>query len=385
MVTMLKQYWFRLPESLRRPIIYFLLTRTLFTILGAASVMLIGRYSDATRQLVPGFNPGYSGNPLLDLWARWDSGWYLHIAESGYTSNVFSSGQTDIAYFPLYPYLIRILSWPFGYNKTAVIVTGILISSVAFIAAAYFLYRLVAKRFNDQIARLSVLLLFLSPMSFIFSAVMTESLFLLLIVLTFWLAEEKRWAWVGAVASLLPLVRPVGPFIVAFLGLMYLNQLKWSWRKLISFQSLWLIGPIIGGLTLLLINYMVTGNPLGFVEAQAAWQRTFLNFSGPSGGLFTLQGLYLALFAVASIVLVTIYRRQIGNLYWLMAVILVLLPLSSSLYGLIRYTAIIFPVYICFALLLDRHKSLYEPAIMAFMLLQGVHFVWWALGMPIMQ
>ena len=42
---------------------------------------------------------------IAGRFARWDSGYYLHIAQYSY-----SSGDTELAFFPLYPIAIRLLS-----------------------------------------------------------------------------------------------------------------------------------------------------------------------------------------------------------------------------------------------------------------------------------
>ena len=45
---------------------------------------------------------------LIDIWTRWDSKWYLSIAENGYTPAAdLSSTISNVAFFPLYPYLIK--------------------------------------------------------------------------------------------------------------------------------------------------------------------------------------------------------------------------------------------------------------------------------------
>ncbi len=41
----------------------------------------------------------------IDVWARWDSGWFLRIAEHGYASDPSSTP----AFFPLYPSLVAAL------------------------------------------------------------------------------------------------------------------------------------------------------------------------------------------------------------------------------------------------------------------------------------
>ena len=48
---------------------------------------------------------------LIDIWTRWDSKWYLSIVENGYTPAAdLSSTISNVAFFPLYPYLIKFLT-----------------------------------------------------------------------------------------------------------------------------------------------------------------------------------------------------------------------------------------------------------------------------------
>ncbi len=384
-MTRVEAYWRRLPESLRLSLIYFAVTRLVFTILGTASIKLIGHYSSEVHHVVFKYIPSVTGIPFLDMWTQWDSGWYLHIAQHGYQNIPDLNGQTDIAFFPLYPYLIRFLSWPFHYNTKAVVVIGLLISSVAFIAAAHFLYKLVAKKFSPKIARLTLLMLFISPASFIFSSVMTESLFFLLLVLAFTWIEENRWWWVGLASGLLVLTRPAALPLMVAIGAIYLMRDRFDWRRLLRWESLWIIGPLIGLGIWLLINHSITGNLFGFVHAERAWQRGFLTLHGPSGDLLTLQGLYLLAFPIATILLVSRFIKKIGWEYWLMTFTLLILPILSGLYGLIRYISVVFPLYIALALLVESRKNWHQPVLITLLLFQGVHFVWWALGMPIMQ
>jgi hypothetical protein len=378
-------YWRRLPEGLRLSIVYFSVTRLIFTLLGVATIKLVGHYSNAAHHVVFNYFPKFSGIPFLDMWAQWDSGWYLHIAQHGYQAIPDINGQTDIAFFPLYPYLIRILAWPFHYSLTAVLIIGLLISSAALIATGHFLYKFTAKKFSPKIARLTLLLLFLSPTGFIFSSIMTESLFLLFLVLAFMWAEQSRWKYVATMSALLVLTRPAGFPAVLVLGIMYAARNNFNWRRLLKIESLWVIGPLLGTACLLLINHAVTGDFLGFAHAEKAWQRGFFTLNGPSGGLLTLQGLYLLAFPLLALFLISRFRKKIGWEYGLLTVALLILPMLSGLYGLIRYICVIFPLYIALALLLESRKNWYEPLLITLLLFQGVHFVWWVLGMPIMQ
>ena len=52
---------------------------------------------------------GGFGDTLLSPLARWDSVWYLSIADSGYDGD-----RRATAFFPLYPLLVRGLATPAG-------------------------------------------------------------------------------------------------------------------------------------------------------------------------------------------------------------------------------------------------------------------------------
>ncbi len=388
MTEFFNRYWRNLPAGLRLVLVYWLFTRIVFTILGTASIFLIGHYSDAVHHVIFPQTPRYSGLPFIDMWSQWDSSWYQHIAKYGYQGIADAHKETDIVFFPLYPYIIRLLSWPFHFANTAVIINGLLVSNICFIVGAYYLYKFAAQRFGERIAKLTTLALFLSPMGFIFSAVMSEGLFFLLLVLAFSWAEAGRWTRVGLASALMVLTRPVGLIVSAVLALMYWLRLKFSWRRLFQLQNLWLLGPFVGLIIFMIINQHIVHDRLGFLHAAGSgWHRHIFYLRGPSGGLLTLQGLYLVAYPLAALALMiwAVVTRRLRWVYALLALAMVVVPGLTGLYGLIRYTSLIFPIYIGLAFLIDRLKAWYEPAIMTLLIIESVHLVWWTLGMPIMQ
>ncbi|HEX3290981.1 MAG TPA: hypothetical protein VHR46_06270, partial [Gaiella sp.] len=74
----------------------------------------------------------------VDVWARWDSNWYLRIAESGY-----SWPSSTPAFFPLYPLLVaglgRVLDDRF-------LLAGLVVSLAACAAAFVLLHGLARER-----------------------------------------------------------------------------------------------------------------------------------------------------------------------------------------------------------------------------------------------
>ena len=67
--------------------------------------------------------------PFLNMWMRWDAGWYQAIAERGYSYS--TTEQSAAAYFPLYPMAMKVLV-RMGAN---VFIAGILVTAACGLAA----------------------------------------------------------------------------------------------------------------------------------------------------------------------------------------------------------------------------------------------------------
>ncbi|MGH3264998.1 MAG: mannosyltransferase family protein, partial [Trebonia sp.] len=101
---------------------------------------------DPTRLTAPF---GFLGNAVVAPLARWDSVWYLTVARNGYAHN-----RERMAFFPLYPALMHVLSWVVRSD----LVAGALISLGALIVALVLIQRLVRLDFDDEVAATTVLL-----------------------------------------------------------------------------------------------------------------------------------------------------------------------------------------------------------------------------------
>ena len=150
-----------------------------------------------------------------DIWAHWDGGWFLRIAEHGYASNVGTA-----AFYPLYPGALAIAGRIVGDHF---IVAGIVLSLVAGLIAVLVLQPL-ATRLVGASGRRTVLYLLLFPMSFFLQAVYSESFFLALAVGAFALAERGRFGWAAVAAGFSLLDRTSG--IAVVLGIAVL-----AWRS----------------------------------------------------------------------------------------------------------------------------------------------------------
>jgi hypothetical protein len=220
---------------------------------------------------------GPVGDVLAAPLGRWDSVWYLAIAGAGYGGD----GVRE-AFFPLYPLLVRIAGAPLG----SALVGGALVSTALLGAALVVLHRLVALDHDRAVARNAVLVTALFPMSFFFSAVYSESLFLALSVGAVYAARRERWAWAGAFGGLAAMTRSAGVGLLVPLALIYLwdvGRPSLRVRRRLRADVLWL-GLVPLGLAAYCAFLALQGHAaLAPFHAQDVW---FRSFAGPFGGVW---------------------------------------------------------------------------------------------------
>ena len=209
---------------------------------------------------------------VTDVWARWDSVWFLKIAEDGYGS----IDRAAAAFYPGYPALVAVLGRLLGGHY---VTAGVLISLAATLGAFVLLYGLARERLGDDGARRAVLYLGLFPMAFFLQAVYSEALFLLLSVAAFVAAERGRFLGAGVLAGLAILTRPAGFALLPALALLAWRS-RWRGTALASLA----VAPALFGLYPLYLWHEVK-DPLAFSDAQEIWTR-HVSWAGPLGGIW---------------------------------------------------------------------------------------------------
>src|SRR3989344_3576145 len=187
------------------------------------------------------------------IWSfgNFDGVHYLRIAQDGYAY------QFTQAFFPLYPILIKLVSYITLGNF---LVAALLISNIAFFVGLLLFFKLIKKIYDERIAFWSTLFLLAFPTSFYFGAVYTEGIFFLMIVATFYLLEEKKILLASIIGTFASATRLVGVFLAPAL------------IKKMNFKSLipLLVVPI--GLILYMFYLKIEfNNPLYFLTAQSVW------------------------------------------------------------------------------------------------------------------
>jgi hypothetical protein len=214
---------------------------------------------------------------LAAPFARWDSVWYLAIGDGGYGDG------SRAAFFPLYPLLLKVT----GAGLGSALVGGVLVSTASLGAALVFLHRLVGLDHDRAVARNAVLVTALFPMAFFFSAVYSESLFLLLSVGAVYAARLDRWAWAGALGALAATTRSAGVLVVVPLAIIYLGaggagggvRSRWRWR--LDRDALWLALVPLGLVAYCVFLALDGQDALAPFHAQEQWFRAF---AGPFVG-----------------------------------------------------------------------------------------------------
>ena len=138
-----------------------------------------------------------------------DAPHYLFLATEGYQAT--GEQANLIVFYPLYPLLMRLLSFVTG-NAA---ISGILISQVSFSAASVVLFRLIEKDHSARAAWLGTLLMVLYPFCVFTMGVFTEGLFLLLTLLTLSAIRERRYLAAGIFGFLAAFTRTQGMLLLA--------------------------------------------------------------------------------------------------------------------------------------------------------------------------
>jgi hypothetical protein len=345
----------RIPPAVTDVLGVVLITRVAAVALAFLSNILL-----PDQQFRP-FAMPFQSQKFAEIFAAWDSGWYFDIARRGYYFN--PSGQSSIAFFPLYPMLMRAVAAPFGGSERAIWIAGIAISMAAFVAALLVLHAFSQRVLGDrEAARRAVLYIAVFPFSLFFTRVYTESLFFLLSAVAIASAYDRRWWRAGAAGALAALTRSNGILVMLPLLCFALKD-RPGLRTLASRLAAVSLVPVGLGVYCVYV-YTLTGDPLAWLDAQRHWYYSVGDM--PWRRLLSLvsaiehRGLYDFFFTsaqapyqlihgfVALIVLAltpSIFRR-LGVALGVYTLVSLIVPLSGSdLQGIGRYMSVVFPIF----------------------------------------
>lgn len=381
----------RIPCALSDALGVVLMTRA-----ATFTAAFLGNVMFPDRQFRP-FAMPFESEKFAEIFAAWDSGWYFDIARRGYYFT--PDGQSSIAFFPLYPLLMRLVAAPFGASDRAIWIAGIAISIGAFVAALVTLHTFTERVLGDRAAaRRAVLYLAVFPFSLFFTRVYTESLFFLLTVLAIASAYDRRWWRAGLAGALAALTRSNG-ILVAVPLLCFALKDRPSVRALAPRLAAVTLVPLGLGIYCLYV-YSLAGNPLAWLDAQRYWQYSVGDL--PWRRLLDLvstiehRGLYDFFFtsplapyqlihgtvALVVLALVPMIFRRLGVALGAYTAVSLLVPLTGSdLQGIGRYMAVVFPIF----MLLGSFRSprVHEAILVTFSLFLALFLGLFVNGYPL--
>jgi len=334
-------------------------------------------YSDV--YLIPSGLPSW-------IWsfANFDGVHYLTIATKGYTA------QFTQAFFPLYPMLIKIVRTLLNINP---IIIGLIISNIFFFLSLFVFHKLLSLDFGKETVRWSLLFLIIYPVSFYFGSLYTESLFLFLVITSFYAARKKRWWVAGILSGLASATRLVGVLLLpALIWEHYKLKTQMSnvkttsenskllsyYHSVLDFTLCTLHSPILYLVPLGLLVYMIYlqfafGDWLYFWHAQPVfgaersgsgiilplqvlWRyfKILTSVSFPSEA-FLISSLELVSTIGAILMLIVGYFKKIRASYLIFAFLSILIPsLTGTLSSMPRYVLMAFPIFIVLGMLKSK-------------------------------
>lgn len=305
---------------------------------------------------------------LQDAFCQWDCNWYSALIERGYdiAPHAHPDGNAaNWAFFPVFPKTVSFVSQLFKLNYLGV---AYLLNNLVYLLGLWVLFLYAKKEFNEKIALTTILFMAFSPYSLYFSVPYTESFFFLFMVLTFFFVSNQKWLCAGVAAALLSGTRVVGVLIVIPMIIQASHQV--GWKDLLFFKRdsaykilLSLLLAPMGLFLYMRFLYIRTGDALAFSHIQVAWGREIQNpvrvlLNGL--GQFGSQDFYFAVATVLGILISAflIYKKRYAE--FAIAGVSILIPLSTALDAMPRFTFTLFPIYISLALMLRKIELLQQ-------------------------
>ncbi|MGW8728298.1 hypothetical protein ACWGNF_19975 [Streptomyces sp. NPDC055808] len=316
---------------------------------------------------------GSDAHALLS--ARWDSLWYVRVAESGYDFTLAApDGRvlSDMAFFPLLPWLEQAVAAvsPLGLGDA-----GLLVSGIAGLLGAWGMYLLGHHLYGHRAGLLLVALWAAMPVGIVQSMAYSEALFAALAAWALYAVLRRRWVEAGVLASLAGLTRPVGLAVAAALWAGAVVEARRTRRPDARMLAGMVLAPL-GAAGYVLWVGARRGNPFAYLDVQAEWGNGF--DGGLAYGKFILDHLGgwpvalagVALIAGTALALWTYWAgvrgRQPLPLLVYSGIVMALALCSSGYFGSKpRLLLPAFPLLLPVALALSRVRAARAAAVVA--------------------
>lgn len=346
--------------SLKTIVRYYLIWQLALLLISAVAI----KWLPLREGYLGGSTAEYLIHPLLLSRANFDGNHYLTIARRGYENN-------QRAFFPLYPQTISYLGRLIGND----LVAALLIANLSFFIAVVILVKLVELDYSPRIAKYTLISLLIFPASFFFGSVYSESLFLVLLLGSFYVARLGKWWIAGILGAVASYTRFIGVMIFPALLIELWQQseisnIKFKIRNLIPL----LLVPL--GLVIYMYGLKQTvGDPLAFIHVQESFgqgrsdkiillYQVFWRYGkmiltiNPFDIRFLivcLEALVGAGFLIWSVIIFAKQRLS----YAIFSFLAYIVPtLTGNFVSLPRYVLVCFPAFVLMGVMLNSHPKL---------------------------
>jgi len=211
----------------------------------------------------------------------WDARWYDSIARHGYALVQDANGQSNAAFFPLWPLILRSIYGLFGAAVAGRSVVAIVAAAIA-CASIFALHRLASGMMRPAGARFATLLYAFNPAAhFMFQSYPTGLLNLLAILALECVVQRRFWraaVFAGLASAAGPLGALLAPTVVLAAAFEPPREgARWTnWRAVLR-HGAGLAGMAVVGVSGVLLFmawlYYWLDAPLAFAAAQQGWMK----------------------------------------------------------------------------------------------------------------
>jgi hypothetical protein len=343
------------------------------------------QYYDGSTNQWRGWN-----NPM-DLLLSFDGRWHLLIAEEGYGPAGFADTHgvpydLRVAFFPLYPWLIRsvhgLTAMPYG-------AAAIVVSVLASVAAAWAMFAIGDRLWGQRFGMMLAAAWALWPEGVTEQAAFNESLFVALAGWALYAVLSRRWLAAGALTLVAGLSRPTAMALIGAVGVaavVAIVRREDGWRPYAAAA----LSPL-GFLGFLLWATQRLGGGDAWFRLQRTWWNTYFDFgasatddlhrvmsgSDPaaSGPVFIISA--LTLLAVIPLFILMCLHRTNWVLVAFAALVVLLLGSRANFTTIPRHALPAFPLLVGPAAALAAARPRHVVVVLVFLaLLSGWYGAW---------
>jgi hypothetical protein len=163
---------------------------------------------------------------VVGLARIWDGIYYLQIAQHGYPTALTHNVSSVVAFFPLYPLLVRLVMAALGDMAVAATAVSLLTGASACLAVG----ALARRRAGTEAGVRAGWLVALAPGAAFLSTAYAEGLAISLCALAILMLDERRWVAAGAWGALATLTSPLAlPVVVTAAWAAYRSRRRAAW------------------------------------------------------------------------------------------------------------------------------------------------------------